>query len=245
MIPQFAIRLAFGLALMWCLLPRKLVTSGFFRIQMLLTLGLCVLACLTANQLPHNPAEFGGITGLRLLLGMAAAGAFVGSVFWTLERRMAGTRCAICLLIVLATGLWATFPRSGHRPQFLLFSEELASGWLLGAAVGAMLLGHWYLTAPMMSLEPLSRANRLFLLAILVRTAFALVDFTSTLPRHEQAIWLTLRWLAGLIGPLILCILVTRILRYRNTQSATGVLFAAVILIFIGECAGTVMNAVG
>jgi hypothetical protein len=38
-----------------------------------------------------------------------------------------------------------------------------------------------------------------------------------------------------LAGPLLLSLMVRRILRYRNTQSATGVLFAAVILVFIGE----------
>ena len=49
------------------------------------------------------------------------------------------------------------------------------------------------------------------------------------------AIWLALRWAAGIIGPLVLGAMVLRILKYRNTQSATGVLFAAVILAFIGE----------
>jgi hypothetical protein len=48
-------------------------------------------------------------------------------------------------------------------------------------------------------------------------------------------ILISLRWAAGIAGPLILVILTRRVLRYRNTQSATGVLFAAVILVFIGE----------
>ena len=48
-------------------------------------------------------------------------------------------------------------------------------------------------------------------------------------------IWLALRWLAGILGPWAVCIMVHRILRYRNTQAATGVLFVAVILTFIGE----------
>ncbi len=48
-------------------------------------------------------------------------------------------------------------------------------------------------------------------------------------------IWLALRWLAGILGPMAACIMVHRILRYRNTQAATGVLFVAVILTFIGE----------
>ncbi len=45
MIPQFAPSLVWGLSLTWCLMPRRQVTSGFFRIQNLLTLGLFGSAC--------------------------------------------------------------------------------------------------------------------------------------------------------------------------------------------------------
>ena len=48
-------------------------------------------------------------------------------------------------------------------------------------------------------------------------------------------IWMGLRWLAGILGPILIFVMVWRILKYRNTQSATGVLFVAVILTFIGE----------
>jgi hypothetical protein len=47
--------------------------------------------------------------------------------------------------------------------------------------------------------------------------------------------WLALRWAAGVAAPAVLFVMVRRILRYRNTQAATGVLFVAVILTFIGE----------
>jgi hypothetical protein len=58
--------------------------------------------------------------------------------------------------------------------------------------------------------------------------------------------WLAIRWLAGLIGPLAMALMVPRILKYRNTQSATGVLFAGVILAFMGEMAATLLsNEVG
>jgi hypothetical protein len=48
-------------------------------------------------------------------------------------------------------------------------------------------------------------------------------------------LWLSLRWGAGIIGPLIVAAMTWRILKYRNTQSATGVLFVGVILTFLGE----------
>lgn len=110
-----------------------------------------------------------------------------------------------------------------------------------------MLLGHWYLTTPTMSIEPLKRLNLFLGIAGLLRlilsatTVFMLsggaFDSAETRLRWvavPQA-WLGLRWLAGIIGPLVVCLMVWRILKYRNTQSATGVLFVGVILAFIGD----------
>ena len=52
MIAQFALRLICGMSLMWALMPRQHVTSGFFRIQMLVAMGLSVLATLTTDMQP-------------------------------------------------------------------------------------------------------------------------------------------------------------------------------------------------
>ena len=38
MLTQFAIRLICGMSLVWCVMPRSEVTSGFFRIQKLVML---------------------------------------------------------------------------------------------------------------------------------------------------------------------------------------------------------------
>ena len=52
---------------------------------------------------------------------------------------------------------------------------------------------------------------------------------------------LALRRRNEILGPLAACLLVWRILKYRNTQSATGVLFAGVIVTFIGELAAALL----
>ena len=53
--------------------------------------------------------------------------------------------------------------------------------------------------------------------------------------------WFAMRWLAGILGPLVISIMALHILRYRNTQAATGVLFAGVILTFIGEMSAALL----
>jgi hypothetical protein len=245
MIPQFALRLICGMSLTWCLMPRAEVTAGFFRIQMLAALGLSVLAAMTAPQL-EAAAEgeswlgVGAVRGLCMLLALCA---FVGSVVWTLVRRSAGTIIAGLVLAISLTCLLATLPRGSG---LLAAVSEVSSAWLVGGAVTAMLLGHWYLTAPMMSLAPLTRLTQYLGGATLLRGVLALAGLATLgedLSLTElQRIWLVLRWSAGLIGPAVLCFLVWRILRYRNTQSATGVLFAGVILTFIGETTAVLLS---
>jgi hypothetical protein len=247
MIPLFTLRLLFGMSLTWCLAPVAQITSGFFRIQMLVALGLSVLSWLTAGQL------FSGEEGIAvvppwfsLLLILAAGISFLGSVLWTLERRVGGFRCALLLNLLSALLVAVTavrLPEGGWQAVQQL-GTALSSGWLIGGTTTAMLLGHWYLTATGMSLQPLIRLNQLFAAAATVRLLFSLWALTGvnwSLLDATSSAWLLLRW-AGIFGPLITAGLVVRILRYRNTQSATGVLYAATILVFMGEMAATLLK---
>lgn len=226
---HFAIRLIFGVALMLSLLPRRDVASGFFRIQMLLLLGLSVLLALTSG----GPAA--GPVVLSLL-------AFIGSVLWTLERRAGASIVLWLATAVSLTELCLGAQRvGGGEPAWSTVSyvlSDLATAGTLGGALTGMLLGHWYLTAPGMSLAPLLRMNIQLGAAALCRLALsaaALAAAGTQISGETPWIWLGLRWLAGIAGPIAVCLMVRQILKYRNTQAATGVLFVGVILTFIGE----------
>lgn len=245
MIAQFALRLIVGMSGAWAVMPRRDVTSGFFRIQMLVTLGLSVLAALTGNQISATDAA----ADAMLWASVASAGcSFLGSVFWTLERRRAGTFFGLIVLglsaAALAIAALAMPASEGISSLFVL--SELATAAMVGGFVAAMLLGHWYLTAPGMPLRPLSRCNTLLGIAIALRLGVSVAGLIlgwALLKTQTQALWLTLRWGAGIIGPAILVVMVHRILKYRNTQAATGVLFVGVILSFIGELSATLLSA--
>jgi hypothetical protein len=56
-------------------------------------------------------------------------------------------------------------------------------------------------------------------------------------------VFLSLRWLAGLIGTLGLAWMTWLTLKIPNTQSATGILYAAMILAFIGELTAQLMSS--
>ena len=225
-ISSFALRLIFGMNLMLCVMPRDKVPSAFFRIILLVELGLAVLFALTA------PA----MLWWGVALGVVA---FVGSVLWLLERRSAGVAAiGLILALSLVAANLATAAAGSSNGNWLPRLSLLASAGTLGAAMTGMLLGHRYLTAPGMPLAPLIWLNAGLGLASVFRCLVsfaALATETGVLTEPTYWIWLALRWLAGILGPMAACIMVHRILRYRNTQAATGVLFVAVILTFIGE----------
>ncbi len=252
MIESFVLKLVTGIALMWLLMPRKDVTDGFFRIQMLVALGLSVLLVLVVQ--PSNPAQETNsaasfmTSGLRTQAGSrliyfaqltAAVVAFAGHIVWKLGRRLPGAiaiyAIAILCLLSLAT---ASLAGGVNFDSLNLLLSDLASAAVLGATLTGMLLGHWYLTTPTMSIGPLSWFARALAVAAILRllmTSFSLFRFGFASHDLLHLLCLTVRIVGGILVPFATAVVVARILKYRNTQSATGVLFAALILVFMGE----------
>jgi hypothetical protein len=119
--------------------------------------------------------------------------------------------------------------------------------------VAAMLLGHTYLIAPTMSMDPLRRlvwwvggsvAGR----AIVAAAALVLTVHrgeTGPTPVSAEQFWwfmLAARGLIGFAGPAIIAWMVWQTTRIRATQSATGILYAGVILVFFGELLGQLLH---
>ncbi len=250
MISQFALRLLCGMSGTWLLMPRSDVTCGFFRIQMLVALGFAVAAALFSGSFPAVEAGTSLLSHavIQALAGLAATACFVGSVYWTLARRRGGAVAAAVVFLSSVTALIGSLPRpafSSLASGALTAGSELAAAWLIGGSFTAMLLGHWYLTAPMMKLRPLEVLNRGLGGAALLRgllAAIAIIQLGQFSFFGLQFIQFSMRWLCGILAPIAAVVLVQAILRYRNTQSATGVLFAAVILVFIGETTAAVLS---
>ena len=114
--------------------------------------------------------------------------------------------------------------------------------------MAAMLLGHWYLNAPGMPLEPLMRLIGLLAIAVVLRAFVCAaglgleIDATGW-PDMSETLFLGMRWLGGLIGTAILAVMAWQTLKVPNTQSATGILYVAVITTFLGELASGLLSA--
>jgi len=236
---DFLCRFGWGLSLALVLTPAALVPGGFFRVNLLVILGLSTFAALLART---------AIAGqLWLLPAVAAIAAWMGSIVWLAERKRAGVIfCLACALLLAA----ATVLLPAGSPA----ATRLLSGLVVGLTVHAMLLGHWYLNAPGMRVDALRRlidwalsawAAQVALTAAEAILAGGLVPGRGSEAGIDSATLalVSLRWLAGLVGLPILLWMSRKTLDIPNTQSATGILYVACIAAIVGELTAQLLQA--
>jgi hypothetical protein len=249
LLADFAVRLACGLNLALLLTSCRAVPLRFFRIQTQVILGVLVLAGLAQGRAS-------GLTSGVWLIGAGAVWAYLGTVAWGLGLPRIGWVTGI--LGTLTTAAWAVdvsrAPALG--PWVLNASSRVASGFLLGATLTAMLLGHYYLIAPAMTIEPLKRAVTSIGVGLAVRGLLAGIVLAAAradwfgLGSAAGRLWadgilLAARWGIGLAGAALSVELSRRTVRIRSTQSATGILYITTIFVLFGELASMVEAGTG
>jgi hypothetical protein len=233
---DFLCRFGWGMAIALAMTPATLVPGGFFRVNLLVVLGLAsVAACLTRAEAVGNA---------WILTALAAVVAWIGSIAWFGERRRPGM--ALCWLA--AALLAAATVLVQDPPGVAAAVEALVSGLVVGLTVHAMLLGHWYLNAPGMSVDALKRMIDWALAAWALRLVLALaavaVDPASMrLAGGTATALVSLRWLAGLVGLPVLLVMSRKTLDIPNTQSATGILYVACLAAILGELTAQLLRA--
>ncbi|MHC4952941.1 MAG: hypothetical protein ACYTGZ_03565 [Planctomycetota bacterium] len=132
--------------------------------------------------------------------------------------------------VMLPLGLWMLLA-SEWPPGFATFPSAIA----VGGALGAMLLGHSYLTAPNLSFRPFQRFTLLLFGILLVRTlTMAPVFFADNLVMMDW-VYLSARVAFGIFLPLVFGWMAWQCAKIESNQSATGILYATTALIFLGE----------
>jgi protein NrfD len=133
------------------------------------------------------------------------------------------------------------FPLRG----ILLAASFLLSSLVLGAGVLGMLLGHSYLTRPSLSLVPLKKLARLFLILMVAQAGISLLNLAA-MPHNDrfwealllgnfEGLYLWIRILIGIAGPILLAWMVVQTVAERATMSATGLLYIAMVMVMVGE----------
>lgn len=239
MLADFAVRMAFGLVAALTLTSWRAVPLRFFRIQCQIALGVLVLAALSqATSTGTSPAFW--------LLVTAAGAAYLATVSWGLGLPTVAT--VLDLVILGTTGGWMVLAsRGGHSHAWaVLAADRGVSGLLLGGTLHSMLLGHYYLIAPAMTISPLTRSLDLIGAALAARCvlagvgAWVLPHGSSGAAPGDLAI-LAMRWGMGVVGTGVSVFLARRTAAIRSTQSATGILYITTVFVLFGELASVAM----
>jgi len=243
LLTQFLFRLAFGLTAAMAVTSSRQVTSGYFRVHLYVALGLHVLAALVAWSDSESFALWPPVA--------AAAVSYAGSVAWLYEKPRAGRVALVVVAGLSLAGAWmapsTTLPSGDFAVRLLALLDPLSGGLVLGTTMAAMLLGHWYLNTPTMQLAPLKKLVLLMAAAVLLRAAvcgvgLALECSRNGSPETARALFLILRWAAGIFAAAAVAGLTWQTLKVPNTQSATGILYVGVIVTFLGELTGMLLS---
>jgi len=232
-----------GLALMH-LVPAEEIGKGFFRTCASIYLLIWVLVVAGLDW--DRPWEF-----LMFVLFTLLFLAYYASLW--IEKLPSSKRLLELTAIVGLGAIGASalgYSANGYFTDEALFRipNFLLSTIAMGAAMTGMLLGHWYLVTPELSLVPIKRLTGI-LVGVLMAQGILLV-FTvwpdigavpdSLVPRVQHLLlgypyFLLGRALVGLVGTCGLAVLTMWLLQEASTQAATGFLYTAVLTITVGE----------
>jgi hypothetical protein len=133
-------------------------------------------------------------------------------------------------------------------PAHLVVVSLVSSAALLGAALVAMVLGHWYLVAGVQSFAPLRKLTLTLAGALVARCALAGAGVVAQREGWEAMLAAgTVRFLLsegvlhlarvvfGFVAPLVLVRMVWGCVRLESNQSATGILYVVVVFVLLGE----------
>lgn len=221
--------------LMLPILPASQIPPRFYRVHFLTALGLLVVVALFTGDMADSVAA----VSFWLILATSGLACVIGSIVWHLDKEPGGRFIVWMTPVFLLSCL--SLQRGLEMGWNLFMLDDVLSACVLGSAMTAMLMGHSYLIAPAMSMAPLMRLLACLGTAVLLRIILACyglwtwTQIGSEAPGTDVTFWLPVRWALGLIAPLVLGWLAWETARIRSTQSATGILYVVVLMVFLGE----------
>lgn len=226
-VTDIAVRLSAGLLGTLLATPWRVVPPAFFRTHCVIALGLLTIA-----------AVFQGTGGgaVFVLLAASAAAAYLASIGWGLGLARLGA--PLTVLALLGTG-WVMLGAGGltiRSADLWGAAQRLCSAFLLGSTLSAMLLGHHYLTAPAMSIDPLRRFVAFMLAAVSLRVVTAEPSIPLLLSGSGgDPLYVVMRWGVGIVATAVAAVMAWKTVQIRSTQSATGILYIAMTFVLSGE----------
>ncbi|HXX93328.1 MAG TPA: hypothetical protein VEN81_06820, partial [Planctomycetota bacterium] len=123
---------------------------------------------------------------------------------------------------------------------FLMAVHLLTSAAVLGTSLAAMSTGHWYLSNAKLPFEILIGLCRGFVGSLVLKAIVSGVYLALRFPEYRRLedfdlLVMGTRWVAGIILAGVLGGMALSCARRKANQSATGILYVAVVFVLIGE----------
>lgn len=231
----FLLTLSFGVSLFMPIANSKLTGEGF--VKLIITVALVPLFLSTILNLRYAlPTAFPSVLHYVPMICMVLV-RFLHKDEKTIPMWILYFIQNVCLTVLM----FLTF--NHHWPTFLYFMSSMA---LLGIITYAMVLGHYYLVVPKLTVKPLLIANVIMWVVLIAKISQAGVFTYENLDFFAQGTtkgagysfnWLMLLMRGGwgylVIG--VMSIFNWKLLKLRSTQSATGMLYAMTFFVIIGE----------
>ena len=249
----FLLHLSLGLLATLPLVPERAGTR-FFKLCASMAAAMTTCALLLVLRRFALEGASGAPGAERYPAVVWTAGAFlVLTVLYNRAWHFGWSRTTGPLLgAALAAGLGASLA-AGLGP--LVIAADLTSALLLGAATSAMVLGHFYLVVLDLPITALRRLTVLLIVALGLRAAAVAVALVGPVHAgYEEArliasglwsadgIFVWMRLLFGIAGPLSLVWFIWKTVEIRSTQSATGILYVQLFLVLAGELLATYLR---
>jgi hypothetical protein len=223
------------------------VGQGFYRFFGFLCVGLQTLAL--------GLLLMGGFSGSQT---QASAWALGASLFFTLcftisLRIRVRWFLWVCFWLAVCGGFLGLgfFPWSADPDWWFLSIHAVISSLVLGAGILAMMLGHWYLVTPKLSITPLKRYAASYILLTVLTALELLTQYyfavgfkpgfstaAGTQLIRGELFFVLFRVTWGVAAPLGMAYWIWTTVKMRSTQSATGILYASMVCTMIGEGMG-------
>ena len=234
-----AARLAAGVLLAGgAIALRHRVPDAFLRFLIAGAAGGFGLSAVLARDAPELPVR-AGLAVVALALGWFPRRGGIPS-------RRAAALLGACLPALVGPGASAWRALAAGIPASLL----------LGSVAATMILGHWYLVDTRLSIAPLASGASFYVGAASLRVAVSAaalagggmaalgISAPGDVIYSTNALFFSFRTITGLAAPLVLAFLVRSTVRIRSTQSATGLLYVALILVLFGELTAAFLERV-
>jgi hypothetical protein len=223
--------------------PYKQIGKYYFNFHSTVLLVLVAVAVLVGKPwlgLAQGSAYMRVVAGLSLLFALLV-------LVQNVVVRAAGQELRPdALILPVSTGavfvIMGSFGATeyGTGTALLLTFHLLTSAMVLGTSLVAMSTGHWYLANAQLSFDILIRLCRMFVAAIgakaVIVAIYAVTRFEDYWALEDfYKLVMGVRIAAGIVLSVALALMSLSCAKRHANQSATGILYVAVVFVLIGE----------